>query len=329
MTNKKITHFLKPLCFLIILTFILFQFNKILSFKYDDGICQMEQFYKQEENTIDVLVLGSSHAFVNINPQILYEQGEIKAYNLCASMQPTWHTYYYLKEALKYQHPKLIVMDVYRLVEKVDSSKETALVKSTYGMKLSSNKWDSIRAGLSLERQTEAYVYLFEFPAYHGRYEDLTREDFVFDKEKMENYRGFYPVSKVAPMKRPELESITECTPIQQKTWDYFQKILELAKAEDIPVLLINVPYIQSEADKKIFNTLEEKLQNYDASYQITYVDFNKKYDELGIDFNTDYADYDHLNESGVNKLNHYLAEFINEQYDLSSSESTIAPESH
>ena len=319
MTNKIITYILKPLGFLAILTFVLIQLNRVLSFKYDDGICQMEQFYKQEENSIDVLVLGSSHAFVNINPQILYEQGGIQAYNLCASMQPTWHTYYYLKEALEYQHPKLIVMDVFRLVENADYSKETALIKSTYGMKLSSNKWESIRAGLSRERQSEAYIYLFEFPAYHGRYEDLTREDFVFDKEKMENYKGFYPVSKVAPMKRPELENITECTPISQKTWDYFQQILELAKTEEIPVLLVNVPYIQSEADKKIFNTLEEHLQNYDASYQITYTDFNQKYDELGIDFDTDYADYDHLNESGVDKLNYYLAEFIKEHYGFGS----------
>ena len=317
MTNQKIKILFKPVGFFIILTFILVQLNRILSFKYDDGICQMEQFYKQEENSIDVLVLGSSHAFVNINPQILYEQEGIEAYNLCASMQPTWHTYYYLKEALEYQNPKLIVMDVFRLVENADYSKETALIKSTYGMKTSRNKWESIRAGLSQEKQSEAYIYFMEFPAYHGRYGELTRGDFVFDEEKMENYKGFYPVSKVTPMKRPEMGTITECAPIQEKTWDYFVRILELAKERDIPVLLVNVPYIQSEADKKIFNTLEKQLQNYDASYQITYVDFNKMYDELGIDFNTDYADYDHLNESGVKKLNHYLAGFIKEHYDL------------
>lgn len=317
MTNQKIKILFKPVGFLIILTFILFQLNRILSFKYDDGICQMEQFYKQEENSIDVLVLGSSHAFVNINPQILYEQEGIEAYNLCASMQPMWHTYYYLKEALEYQNPKLIVMDVFRLVENADESKETALIKSTYGMKPSRNKWESIRAGLSQERQLDAYIYFMEFPAYHGRYGELTREDFVFDQEKMKDYKGFYAVSKVTPVKRPETQLITECAPIQEKTWDYFCRILELAKEQDIPVLLVNVPYIQSEADKKIFNTLEKQLQNYDASYQITYLDFNQKYDELGINFNTDYADYDHLNESGVKKLNRYLSEFIKDHYGL------------
>ena len=307
---------LKIVGFFTILIFVLVQLNKILCFKYEDGICQMEQFYKQEEK-MDVLVLGSSHAFVNINPQILYEQGKIEAYNLCASMQPTWHTYYYLKEALEYQHPKLIVMDVFRLVEKEEVSKETALIKSTYGMKRSSNKWKSICAGLGNEKWNEAYIYFMEFPTYHGRYEDLTKDDFVLDKEKMQNYRGFYPVTKVTPMKRPELEEVTECAPIQEKTWDYFERILELTKSEGIPILLINVPYIQGEADKKIFNTLEKELYKYDASYQITYLDFNQKYDELGIDFATDYADYDHLNESGVKKLNEYLAKFMKANYEF------------
>ena len=66
-----------------------------------------------------------------------------------------------------------------------------------------------------------------------------------------------------------------------------------------------------------IFLNMEKQLQNYDASYQITYLDFNQKYDELGINFNTDYADYDHLNESGVKKLNRYLSEFIKDHYGL------------
>lgn len=315
MTAKK--KILKLVGFLTILAIILAQLNRIFSFKYDDGICQMEQFYKQEKDSIDVLVLGSSHAFVDINPEILYEQEGICAYDLCASMQPTWHTYYYLKEALKYQHPKLIVMDVFRLVENFDYSKESKLIKSTYGMKMSKNKLQSIRAGLNEENQSEAYTYFFEFPAYHSRYTELTRDDFVFDKKKMENYKGFYPVNQVTPMERPQVEHVIECTPIEEKTKTYFQMILELAKEENIPVLLINAPYILNEDDKKIYNSLEKMLLEYDASYQITYLDFNQMYDELGIDFSTDFADYDHLNENGVKKLNPYLATFIKENYDL------------
>ena len=278
MTAKK--NILKVAGFLTILAIILIQLNDIFSFKYDDGICQMEQFYKLEEGSIDVLVLGSSHAFVNISPDILYEEEGILAYDLCASMQPTWHTYYYLKEALKYQHPKLIVMDVFRLVESFDYSKESKMIKSTYGMKPSKNKLESIQTGLSEENRSEAYLYFLEFPAYHSRYTDLTRDDFVFDKEKINNYKGFYPVYEVTPMQRPLVDQVTECAPIEEKTKTYFQKILELAKEEEIPILLINAPYILSEDDKKIYNSLEKMLQDYDASDQITYIDFNQKYDE-------------------------------------------------
>ena len=118
-------------------------------------------------------------------------------------------------------------------------------------------------------------------------------------------------------MERPQLENVTECTEIEEKTLGYFRLILELSKEEGIPILLVNAPYILNEDDKKIYNSLEKILQEYDDSYQITYIDFNQMYDELGIDFSTDFADYDHLNETGVKKWNPYLATFIKENYNL------------
>ncbi|MBO6015965.1 MAG: hypothetical protein J6P60_05195, partial [Lachnospiraceae bacterium] len=160
----------KALGFLVLLGLVLSQLNQILSFKYDDGILQMEQFYKQEPGSVDVLVLGSSHAFVDIDPAVLYERRGIAAYDLCASMQSTWHTYYDLKEALKYQTPKLIVLDVYRIVENFDYSKESKLIKSVCGMRPSPDKLAAIRAGLSEEQQRDAYLYFLEFPLFHGRY---------------------------------------------------------------------------------------------------------------------------------------------------------------
>lgn len=307
----------KIIGFLGILCFILVQLNNIFSFKYPDGVRQMEEFYKQEEGTVDVLVLGSSHSFVDVSPAILYEEQGIAAYDLCASMQPMWHTYYYLKEALKYQQPKLIVLDVFRIVENFDYSKESKLVKSTYGMRLSKNKIDSIKAGLSVEQQSEVYMHLLEFPSYHSRYTDLVEEDFRYDEAVSENYKGWYPVFETQEMKRPQVDHVTDTYPLEEKTKEYFQKILELAKEEQIPVLLINAPYIMSEDDKKVYNSLEELLKEYDDSYQIRYKDFNKEYDALGLDFKADFADYDHLNHRGVPKFNKALAAYIKENYEL------------
>lgn len=307
----------RAICFLALAALFLFYLNSVLSFKYEDGILQMKQFYKQKPDSVDVLVLGSSHSFTDIDPNILYNEQGIAAYDLCASMQSTWHTYYDLKEALKYQKPKLIVMDVFRLVENFDYSKDSKLIKSTYGMRPSKNKLDAIRAGLLEEEQDKAYQYFFGFFLSHGRYQDLTWADFTAPFADYSNYKGFYPAYVTREMQRPDVEGVTEETPITEKTWDYFAKTMELSKKEQIPVLLINVPYIMSKDDKAVFNTFEKKLAAFDESYQITYLDFNNLYEELNIDFSTDFADSEHLNESGIHKLDPYLAQYIKSHYAL------------
>lgn len=303
--------------FLMVLAMVMLKLNDVVAFKYTDGVTQMEQFYEQEEGTVDVLVLGSSHAFVDVNPKFLYEEYGIAAYNLCGSMQPMWNTYYYMKEALAYQSPKLIVLDVYRLVEAFPYSKESKIVKNTYGMRLSKNKYESIKASLSEEDKGDLLLHMVEFPSYHGRYVDLTAEDFDRSLVVDETYKGAHPVTEVAPMERPEVSHVVDTMEIEPKTMEYFEKILTLAKENEIPVLLINAPYIVQEDDKKIFNRLEEYLTSQTVYEDVSYVDFNRLYDEMEIDFSKDFADYNHLNVNGLDKFNRALGLRIKEAYEL------------
>lgn len=307
----------KMIVFVTLLCVALSYFNHLLAFKHPDGVRQMEQFYQLDKGSVDVLVLGSSHAFVNVNPELLYQEEGIAAYNLCASMQPMWHTYYYLKEALKYQTPKLIVLDVFRITEKNTFSNESTLVKSTFGMRFSKEKWESILAGIKAGQERDAYLYLLEFPLYHSRYTELTQEDFQYESVLDETYKGFYPVYETQKMIKPDVSDVTAKEPIEEKTKQYFERILKLAHEEAIPVLLINAPYILNEKDKKIYNSLELLLEEYEESYQVAYKDFNEDYEAMGLDFSSDFADYDHLNDKGTQKFNAYFADFIKENYAI------------
>lgn len=72
-------------------------------------------FYKMERNTVDVLFFGSSHAASSFSPQILYDRYGITSYNLGCEQQNLITSYYWLKEALRFQKPKAIVLDCYIL----------------------------------------------------------------------------------------------------------------------------------------------------------------------------------------------------------------------
>ena len=87
----------------------------VLDFKYLDSIFKIDSFYKLEDNTVDVLTIGSSHAYQGINTAVLWSEYGIASFNLCGAAQPIWNTYYYLEEALKTQTPKVIILDTYYL----------------------------------------------------------------------------------------------------------------------------------------------------------------------------------------------------------------------
>ena len=86
--------------FLLILLMVLAGINRVFKMKYGDGIYSLTKFYEQKKDSVDVLVLGSSHAFENINTGTLWDEYGMASYVLGGSRQPSWNTYYYLKEAL-------------------------------------------------------------------------------------------------------------------------------------------------------------------------------------------------------------------------------------
>lgn len=174
----------------LILCMLLWHANHVLAVKYDDGIYSVTNFYELEKNTVDVLVLGSSHAYMSFNTGVLWREHGISSYLLTASAQPLWNTYYYLKEALKTQKPKLIVLEGYRLLEEEEFLDAGYVIKSTYGLKWSKNRLDAIRASAP---QEDWPGYLLGYTQYHDRYQELSEEDFTSGKEaeKYETWKGF------------------------------------------------------------------------------------------------------------------------------------------
>lgn len=107
---------LRITCFVLILCMVLGYVNKVFKVKYGDGIYGVTKFYELDDNTVDVLFLGSSHAYEDFNTGTLWDEFGIASYILAGSVQPMWNTYYYLKEALKTQTPELIILEGYMVV---------------------------------------------------------------------------------------------------------------------------------------------------------------------------------------------------------------------
>ncbi|WP_300367112.1 SGNH/GDSL hydrolase family protein [Brachyspira sp.] len=307
-----IKNFVKIICFIAIFITLLWFSSRVLRFKNDNGIYQGDSFYDQETNTIDVLFLGSSHIHYNVNPAILYNEYGIASYNYTSGSQPIWSTYHYLIEALKTQKPKLIALESYIVAASRTNVVDYQIVAATYALKWSENRINSLKV-TAAERFDEFINPMYR---YHNRYKDLKEEDFLPYANNYNHYRYFKGYSfhqKTFPVKKPNIKNIKDTLPLLEQQETYYRKILELAKTNNIPIVVIASPFPMTDDEARHFNRVGEIAKEYD----IPFMNFNHYYDDYDLDFWTDYNDAGHLNYKGVQKYTAYLGKYLKDNFEI------------
>lgn len=302
----------KTVLFIAVFLALFYLVSCVFGFKYEDGITPMDHFYDLPEDTVDVLLLGSSHMGMNVDPSLLWDQRGIASYNCWGSMQQPWNTYYYLKECLKYQAPKLVVMDVYGVTFSGDFPGYDNVVKATQGLRFSKDKIENILVSSPEEYRS---ALLLGLPASHYRYGEISAEDFEnFFWNKDTGIQSIELSNEVVQsFDILDVSNITDSEPLAEKCETYFLKILDMCREKDIPILLVASPYYLHEQEQQRFNRIGEIAQEYG----VTFLNFNENYWELGIDPQEDYCDLAHMTQAGVEKYTSYLGDYFVNNYDL------------
>ncbi len=301
------------ICFLLLLAAVLWGTNRVFKFKYGDGIYDLTKFYQLENNTVDVLFLGSSHAFEDINTGMLWDEHGMASFILSGSMQPMWNTYFYLKEALKTQKPELVVIEAYMAGFPEEYADDSRIIKNNFGLRFSKNKLDSLRASVPPGRFAEFFL---EYIQYHNRYTELSMADILPDQgyELYRDWKGYGCNMDTKPQENPDVSGVTEAGFLRDKSEQYFRKTIELARENGIPVVILVSPYASvTDVEQMIFNRVEQIA----AEYGIPFINYNRNYRELGIDYAEDAGDEFHLNYKGSAKLTRAFGAFLAENFEI------------
>ncbi len=295
--------------FLICFLFIV----RTLRFKNTDGVYMMKTFYEQEPDTVDLLILGTSHAFENINPGVLWEEQGVASYILGGPNQRLWNTYYSLKEALKTQKPKLVLLEGYAVCFEGDYVTDGQIVSNTFGMQWSRNKKEAMEITIPKKRMGE---FAPEYIRYHSRYTDLSSEDFLKDKGDpyYENWKGFFCNFNTMYYDTQDVSQISDRRELNEKNRVFYEKILQLCSDEQIPILIVISPYPNaSPEDMMAFNTAEELAERYGAAF----LNCVREPDRFPIDYSVESADAEHLNYKGNQRFTKQLSVYLSENYSL------------
>lgn len=279
-------------------------------------------FYDLDDDTVDVLFLGSSHAYSSFCPQVLYDEYGLTSYNLGMGNQNIVLNYFWLKEALRTQKPKVVVLEsVYAFfhepitVDFMDSANQ----KSLNYMRWLPNRLEAIRALCKIDPEGYSYGSFVPVFRYHDRWKELHEEDFSLDSiEKRAELMGFsksfryyggdtefkpfdvLPTDDAASLGL-EPEEMEPCMK------EYLDKIRELCGREGIRLVLAVSPNSESTIPQYL------SLKEYADEYGLEYYDFDlaSEFAAMDYDFAKDNADEEHPSFWGAQKVTRRLGEYL------------------
>ncbi len=244
---------------------------------------------------VDVLVLGSSHAYRGFDTRIFNSNG-LKVFNLGSSSQTPLQTKLLLDRYLNLLNPKLVIYEVYPgsfCADGVESAIDL-VTNSEYG-------FDTFLMTVKLHNIKVFNTFLF---AFYRQILDLNA-GFIEERLKEKDFyiKGGYVEKQTEYLLRKETFGINEWK-VNPNQFELFKSILETFKARDIKFVLIQAPIT-----KELYNS-------YTNNHEIDLI-----FNELGQYYNFNHLmelssdqyfyDSNHLNQNGVILFNKELINIL------------------
>ena len=300
--------------FLFLLVFsVLFRYVYEVTRLKDGSYEFMGGFYKEPENTLDVVFVGSSHMYRGISPMHLWESEGIASYVTASPSQTIPTSYYVIKEVLDRQEPKVIIWDVYGSYYRSCTPNTARIHPITdvipwYNMNRVRMFLEYLIPNSSYEKWKEL---AFPFLIYHNRWDDLGKEDFYHGACITKG--GTVTFETVPGREPPEYDS-TSCP--QSLFLEYLEKVIALCQKKGVELILCAIP--MADYEKYAFQRGRMRyFMEYGEKLGAKVLDLQTMTEETGIDFTTDFMNVTHLNINGSYKMTEFFGRYLKEQYML------------
>lgn len=321
--GRVMTKIFKAIVFICILSIVLYTINEAMIPKTNHNTAtwgatdRYNQFYEMEENSIDVLFLGSSVVANAISPQEIYDDYGIRSYNLASSGQSIFFNYFWLKEALKTQSPKVVVLDTKFMFPVYPDSALNA-PEGTYRecsncMHWSSDKVEMINEICKYDKEQDKLSYFLTNLMYHDRWTELAEIDINGDLTEGDKLKGqsiitaysdavydaFVPDGSTAK---------AETVPVMD---EYLEKIVNLCKDNGIQLVLVTYPDTMTDATNNRMNEIAQK-------YELPYYNFclAEHYYAIGAELPRENV-IEHENVWGAVKMSKYMGGILQKEYGV------------
>lgn len=282
-------------------------------------------FYDLEKDSVDVLFLGSSHGVTSFCPQEVYNQYGITSYNLSSDQQGLVTSYYWLKEALRYQTPKAVVLECYfcfpYIVDEPLNTDESYTRKALDFMRWSPVKAEAVKTICELDEKQDARSYYLPHLRYHERWllDTPDRNDYTYrTMAGHSELKGFSPLhfylgEKGEGFEPHDMDTAVDYAQMAPLMLEYLDKINELCRESGISLILTITPAVSANID------MCNAVRAYAEREGCTFISFNDQnvYRQIDYRMDVDNCDDGHPNIWGAVKVSGYIGGVLSEQFGL------------
>lgn len=322
--KESIGNFIKAVVFLSILFSLFFCFTYLFRNTGNTTRGNILEYMEEEENSLDVVFVGASNINVYWDPMRAWNEYGFTSRNYAPTGMQGPIYFAAVQSALRTQKPKLLVVEARMFAKDYSevSSKVAArhlLDSIDYDLfRLKHVKYYSDIMDLTWE---EALTFYIDLMQYHDNYSALlnpTNWKLADNRLGKANnfgnlYKGYMLNASHVIFQDPSENLSDESKEVDETVLKVYTDIIEYCKEEDIPLLFVASPIVVTKAFSERFNGLAEVAE----SYGVDFLDTNRLYDEMGIDFTQDFYNARHVNALGANKFTDYVAAYLTENYDL------------
>ncbi len=273
-------------------------------------------FYAEPEDTLDVVMIGSSPVYPFYAAPKMWGEYGFTMYPLSSNVQRPKAATYLVEEALKTQSPELFVFEL-RMYAYEDGSMAENMAYTrgvTDNLKYSLNRIRLINS--MVPEVSERYTYYFDIFKYHSNWKTLILPDqyTAFRYERLHPLKGYVMNEAVVPGEGADYSQVTETMPIPAEQEENLRALLAYLEENNLNALFIVSPMVLNEELQMKFNYMEDII----ASCGYGYLNLNDYYDEISIDFATDYYDGgSHTNALGAEKCTDFLGDYLARNYQF------------
>lgn len=307
----KAKHWLKILIFAVVIAALTLCAAAFLHVPEARDVTGMYGFYLEEENSLDVVLIGPSPVYTGFYSPLAYEQEHFTSYavstgGLSGAMYPSA-----VRETLQTQDPQLFVVDLSGFCD-VDQKDSAAVRRWIDSIQKGENREQSIAELVSEEEQKS---YQIPFTKYHSNWTRL-KGCWKTMVDKADQKKRGYSVTKnfCAYTDTSENAGITEeVYDFSEAGYDALEQFLAFLDQEQIDnVLFVRFPRRNNVNDGERYIEGIQKIR--EAGYVVLDYcasTYNGHKNTVDLDANKDFYDAEHVNIYGAEKLTKDMAAFI------------------